>query len=240
MEICQLRYFLKVAERRSFTHAGEELLVSQSALSRSIAKLEQEIGQPVFERQSRSLVLTDAGRDYLDACRQILEQVEEAERAASGAYAKIKGQLVVAAPIVFGRLHVVPVAAAFLEAHPEVDVFIQHGTAEPPRHATGAATVEYRELARRAAAADVVVTHGGLSSIMEQRSAGRLPLIVARDPDGWWQTLRLNQGSSSGVQPGMAVVAPEGLVGRTVEVSERTSEVLLVSDPGHIDQVSRW
>jgi DNA-binding transcriptional LysR family regulator len=72
-------------------------------------------------------VLTDAGRDYLDACRQILEQVDEAERAASGAYAKVQGQLVVAAPIVFGRLHVVPVAAAFLELHPEVGIQLRLG-----------------------------------------------------------------------------------------------------------------
>ncbi|WLD15098.1 LysR family transcriptional regulator [Planctellipticum variicoloris] len=77
MEISQLRYFLKVAERQSFTHAGEELLVSQSALSRSIAKLEQEIGQPVFERQSRSLVLTDAGRMLKVRAEQILSLVED-------------------------------------------------------------------------------------------------------------------------------------------------------------------
>lgn len=77
MDISQLRYFLKVAERQSFTHAGEELLVSQSALSRSIAKLEQEIGQPVFERQSRHLVLTDAGRMLKVRAEQILSLVED-------------------------------------------------------------------------------------------------------------------------------------------------------------------
>lgn len=55
--------------------------------------------------------------------------------------------------------------------------------------------------------------------------------VLARDPDGWWQTLRLNKGRADGVLPNLAVVAAEGLIGRTVEVSEHTADVLLVSDP---------
>ena len=61
MELDQLRYFLRVAARGSFTRAAEDLLVSQPALSRSIQKLEEELGQPVFERRTRSVSLTDAG-----------------------------------------------------------------------------------------------------------------------------------------------------------------------------------
>ncbi len=57
----QLRYFLKVAELGSYTRRPEALLISQPALSRSIQKLEEEIGQPVLERRTRSVVLTDAG-----------------------------------------------------------------------------------------------------------------------------------------------------------------------------------
>lgn len=55
--------------------------------------------------------------------------------------------------------------------------------------------------------------------------------VIARDPDGWWQSLRLNTGSDAGVAPDMAVVSPDGLVGKTVETSRNTSDVLLVSDP---------
>lgn len=62
MELDQLRYFLRVAECGTFTKAAEELTISQPALSRSIQKLESELGQPVFERQSRSVLLTDAGK----------------------------------------------------------------------------------------------------------------------------------------------------------------------------------
>ncbi len=56
-------------------------------------------------------------------------------------------------------------------------------------------------------------------------------VITRGDMSGWWQTVRLNKGSSSGVTPGMAVMTTEGLIGRTIEVSERTSDVLLITDP---------
>ncbi|TGP43526.1 LysR family transcriptional regulator, partial [bacterium M00.F.Ca.ET.229.01.1.1] len=68
------------------------------------------------------LTLTAAGQTYLAACRRILDEVGEAERAAAGEYSAPKGELVVTAPIVFGRLHVLPVVADFLAAYPEVDI----------------------------------------------------------------------------------------------------------------------
>ena len=67
-------------------------------------------------------MLTDAGRDYLAACKRVLEDVAEAERAASGEYTAPRGELIVTAPIVFGRLHVLPVAVDFLATYPEVDL----------------------------------------------------------------------------------------------------------------------
>lgn len=72
---------------------------------------------------------------------------------------------------------------AWAAAHPEVDVFVQHGTAHAPRVAQGASLVQPDELHARVDAAVAVVTHGGLSSIMETRAAGFLPVVVARDPE---------------------------------------------------------
>jgi DNA-binding transcriptional LysR family regulator len=114
--------FAAIVDGGSLSAAGRRLNVPLATVSRKLADLEAHLKTRLITRSTRKLVLTDAGRDYLDACRLILEQVDEAERAAAGAYANVKGQLVVAAPIVFGRLHVVPVAAAFLEVHPEVDI----------------------------------------------------------------------------------------------------------------------
>jgi UDP-N-acetylglucosamine transferase subunit ALG13 len=85
------------------------------------------------------------------------------------------------------------------ERHPGVDVFVQHGTAAAPQVASGAALVEPTELAAKIASATAVVTHGGLSSIMETRAAGFLPLVLARDPergehvDGHQQAFTANQ-----------------------------------------------
>ena len=119
--------FAAIVDGGSLSAAGRRLNVPLATVSRKLADLEAHLKTRLITRSTRKLVLTEAGRDYLDACRQILEQVDEAERAASGAYAKVKGQLVVAAPIVFGRLHVVPMAAAFLELQPEVDIQLRLG-----------------------------------------------------------------------------------------------------------------
>ncbi|MEW4486453.1 LysR family transcriptional regulator [Thalassoglobus sp. JC818] len=77
MELDQLRYFLKVAERGNFTRAAEDLMISQPALSRSIQKLEEELGQPVFERKTRSVSLTDAGTLLQARAQQVLSILED-------------------------------------------------------------------------------------------------------------------------------------------------------------------
>lgn len=77
MELDQLRYFLRVAERGNFTRAAEDLGLSQPALSRSIQKLEEELGQPVFERRTRSVALTDAGTLLQSRVQQVLSLLED-------------------------------------------------------------------------------------------------------------------------------------------------------------------
>jgi DNA-binding transcriptional LysR family regulator len=122
-----MHVFAAIVDGGSLSAAARRLSLPLASVSRKLADLEAYLKTRLITRSTRKLELTEAGREYLGACRQILEQVDEAERAASGAYAKVQGELVVAAPIVFGRLHVVPVATAFLEAHPEVDVRLRLG-----------------------------------------------------------------------------------------------------------------
>src|SRR5881398_24815 len=97
--------FAAIVDCGSLSAAGRQLGVPLATVSRKLADLEAYLKTRLITRSTRRLVLTDAGRDYLAACRQILEQVDEAERGAAGAYAQVKGRLVVAAPVVFGRLH---------------------------------------------------------------------------------------------------------------------------------------
>jgi DNA-binding transcriptional LysR family regulator len=95
-----------------------------ATVSRKISELEAHLRTRLVNRTSRRLILTDAGRSYVAACKRILDDIGEAERAAAGEYIAPRGDLIVTAPIVFGRLHVLPVAVEFLKAYPEVDIRI--------------------------------------------------------------------------------------------------------------------
>jgi DNA-binding transcriptional LysR family regulator len=106
----------------SLSGASRRLGTPLATVSRKVSELEAHLRTSLLVRGSRRLTLTEAGQAYLQACRRILEEVGEAEREASGEYRAPKGELTIAAPIVFGRLHVLPVAAEFLAAYPEIDL----------------------------------------------------------------------------------------------------------------------
>ncbi|MBV8469712.1 MAG: LysR family transcriptional regulator [Burkholderiaceae bacterium] len=111
-----------VTERGSLSEAGRALQMPLATLSRKISELEALLGTRLLIRTTRKLTLTDAGVTYLAAARRIIEQVEEAEREAAGEFTAPKGELAVTAPMMFGRLHVLPVVADFLAAFPEISV----------------------------------------------------------------------------------------------------------------------
>lgn len=110
-----------VVEGGSFSAAARRLGMPLATVSRKIGELEAHLGARLLHRSTRKLAVTEAGQSYLAACRRILEQVGEAERAASGEYAAPKGDLIITAPIVFGRRHVLPVVVDFLRLHPHID-----------------------------------------------------------------------------------------------------------------------
>ncbi len=111
-----------VSEAGNLSAAGRALKVPLTTLSRKISDLEALLGTKLLTRSTRKLMLTDAGASYVVAARRILEQVEEAEREAAGEFTAPKGDLVITAPILFGRLHVLPVVADFLALFPEINV----------------------------------------------------------------------------------------------------------------------
>jgi DNA-binding transcriptional LysR family regulator len=112
------------AEAGSLSAAARRLGTPLTTVSRKVSELEAHLKTRLLNRSSRRLTLTDAGRSYVADCKRILEDVREAERAASGEYSAPKGDLIITAPIVFGRLHVLPVITAFLKAHPDIDIRI--------------------------------------------------------------------------------------------------------------------
>ncbi len=113
---------LAAVETGSLSAAGRRLGQPLSTVSRKIAELEAHLGARLLVRTSRRLDLTDAGRTFVAAASRILEDLAEAERAAAGEYRAPTGTLVVTAPVVFGRLHVLPVVTAFLQQHRQIDL----------------------------------------------------------------------------------------------------------------------
>jgi len=109
-------------EAGSLSAAGRRLGMPLATVSRKVSDLEAHLKTRLLNRSSRRLSLTDAGESYIAASRRILDAVEEAERGASGEYRVPKGELVVSAPILFGRLHVLPLAVEFLEIYPDIDM----------------------------------------------------------------------------------------------------------------------
>lgn len=111
-----------VVEAGSLTGAGRRLNMPLPTVSRKLAELEDYLGTRLLTRTTRKLTLTDAGNDYFQSCKRILEEVGDAERKAAGEQCAPKGELVVTAPIVFGRLHVLPIVSAFLSIYPDINV----------------------------------------------------------------------------------------------------------------------
>jgi DNA-binding transcriptional LysR family regulator len=113
---------LAAVEAGSLSGASRKLGMPLATVSRKVSELETHLRTRLVTRTSRRLILTDAGRSYVAACKRILDDVREAERAAAGEYSAPRGELIITAPIVFGRLHVLPVLLEFLNTYPEIDV----------------------------------------------------------------------------------------------------------------------
>lgn len=113
---------LLVVDRGSFSAASRELRMPLATVSRKVNELEAHLGTRLLVRTTRKLALTDAGGAYVAAARRILDEVGEAERVAAGEFRTPRGELILTAPILFGRLHILPIVTDFLAAYPEIDV----------------------------------------------------------------------------------------------------------------------
>ena len=120
-----LLVFVKVAETRSFTLAAQRLGLTSSAISKSIARLEQELGVKLLTRSTRLVSLTGEGASFFERCQQILTEIEDAERAVTSATATPKGRLRLQMPVGFGRRVVVPKIWEFTQRYPELSVDVE-------------------------------------------------------------------------------------------------------------------
>ena len=111
-----------IAEAGSFVAAGRRLGVSPSALGKAIAATEERLNARLFHRTTRSVALTEEGALYLDHCRRVLSEVDDAEAALARSAEGVAGTIRLGAPSAYGRLRIVPPLARFLIAHPEARV----------------------------------------------------------------------------------------------------------------------
>lgn len=117
--------FVCVARAGGFSAASRELGIPLATLSRRVAELESALGVRLLHRSTRQVVVTDAGRAFFAACQRALDDLRDAEDAVTSEYRTPRGDLLITAPIAFGRLHLQPVALDFLAAYPQINLRMQ-------------------------------------------------------------------------------------------------------------------
>jgi LysR family transcriptional regulator, regulator for bpeEF and oprC len=118
VDLRTLAIFVKVGERKSFVRAAAELGMGQSGVSNAIHRLEDELGVQLLVRTTRSVNLTEDGAAFLERCRQILAELDEARQTLRQARTQPSGRLRIDLPTSFGRLKIVPLLGAFRAAYP--------------------------------------------------------------------------------------------------------------------------
>jgi len=117
-----LHAFVTAVDAGSLSAAARELAMPLPTVSRKVAELERHLGTALVVRTSRRLVVTEAGQVYLATARRLLEELADADRIAGGELTAPRGELAIAAPLVFGRLHVLPIVAELLREYPDIRV----------------------------------------------------------------------------------------------------------------------
>jgi len=113
---------LRVVDRGSFSAASRDLGVPLATVSRKVNELEAHLGTKLLVRTTRKVALTDVGSAYVASTRRILDEIDETERIAAGEFRVPRGELILTAPILFGRLHILPIVTEFLAAYPQINV----------------------------------------------------------------------------------------------------------------------
>lgn len=118
----EMQVFVAVAECEGFAAGARKLKISPPAATRAVADLEHRLGVKLFNRTTRYVRVTDAGQRYLDDAKRILAQVAEADEAAIGINAAPRGHLVITAPVLFGRMYVMPGVVDYLQKYPDTEI----------------------------------------------------------------------------------------------------------------------
>lgn len=116
----ELKVFVSVAENGGFAKAAARLRSSPPAVTRTVAALEQRVGVQLFNRTTRMVSMTEAGRRFLEHARRILTDLDVAESELAGESTMPSGHLTIASPVTMGRMMLPSIVTDFLHAHPHV------------------------------------------------------------------------------------------------------------------------
>lgn len=117
-----LTVFTRVAEHGGFTAAARKLGLSVSAVTKTIARLEDELGTQLFNRTTRQLHTTEFGQEFYERCVRILADLEDAEGALRRGSVSLRGRIRAVVPFSFGRVTLVPELSSFLDRYPEISL----------------------------------------------------------------------------------------------------------------------
>lgn len=122
--------FVRLAETGSFTAVAEELGQSKSMVSKEISRLEADVGARLLQRSTRNLQLTSVGEGYLQRCREILKQIDDADAYVRDVQGGVKGKLRINAPMALGITDLDRMFSAFMQAYPYIELDIHLGDEE--------------------------------------------------------------------------------------------------------------
>lgn len=120
--LTSMSVFVRVADLGSFAAAAKELRLSPTMIGKHIRHLEQRLGSLLINRSTRRQGLTELGRNYVDHCRHILEEVDAGEALAAETMRLPRGRLRIAAPLIFGSHTLAPALVGFMKRYPNIDV----------------------------------------------------------------------------------------------------------------------
>jgi len=158
--------FVAVAETESFTQAAKRLGISTAQVSRQVSALEARLATRLFHRTTRKVSVTEAGQIYFQHCRQVLDGLDEAERAITNLHSIPRGKLRITAPVIYGEKTIAPLVNDFVLRYPELEVQLN---------------LTNRILDLVAEGYDLAVRMGSLesSSLMARRLASRTQYVCA-------------------------------------------------------------
>ena len=222
--LAAMTMLVRVIDSGSFSAAARQLNLGQPAVSKTIAQLEAQLGVRLLVRSTRGLTPTEAGLRFYERARLAIEHADEAEIAARGEGAGLTGVLHIAAAPTFARLHVVPLLATFMAAHPalEIDLVLDDRVIDLVEEGIDVslrmgALPDSTAVARRIATCprSVIASRGYLERFGEPRTPAELSahqaVIYTRERISAWTFSRASSEASVAVSGRLRVSSAEGL-----------------------------